>query len=61
MECPCRYCNNRNAYCHGTCGNYKGWRTELDAFNEKERQKKSLDNDDSFLGRLHWRNVRRKC
>ena len=59
-ECPCKECNKRHATCHGSCVDYKNWRLELDEANKKAREAK-LHEDDSYLQRLHWRNVRRRC
>lgn len=28
MECPCRYCKDRNVNCHAICKKYKQWSKE---------------------------------
>ena len=37
-ETPCRYCTDRDPYCHGSCQKYKDWKVVHEA--EKEAKAK---------------------
>lgn len=40
MRCPCKNCEKRNEKCHAKCQDYKEWKSENDAKNKIEKQKR---------------------
>lgn len=67
---PCRDCDKHNERCHSSCEEYKAWRAELDARNERRHKIKDVETalmnrntdmvDRAYKKQANWGRVRRK-
>ena len=49
MRCPCKNCDHRDAYCHGSCEAYK----QYSESRHEISRKKAMDQDSRQLSRDH--------
>lgn len=58
-ETPCRYCTDRDPYCHCTCQKYKDWKAILEADKAARRKDSERYVMTSAQKKAHWASKRR--